>query len=105
MRQGNDRGTQYRSVVYTTNESQAAEAAASATRYGSALADAGFGEVTTEIAPLDGPVGHAFRRFFYAEEYHQQYLAKNPNGYCGLGGTSVSCPVGLDVPPGDPAQA
>lgn len=108
MRQGNDRGTQYRSVVYTTSESQAAQAAASAARYGAALAEAGYGAVTTEIAPLDGPLGDsgaASRTFFYAEEYHQQYLAKNPNGYCGLGGTSVSCPIGLDVPPGGPAQA
>ncbi|AMW17903.1 peptide-methionine (S)-S-oxide reductase MsrA [Mycobacteroides chelonae] len=108
MRQGNDRGTQYRSVVYTTSESQAAQAAESAARYGAALAEAGYGAITTEIAPLDGPLGDsgaASRTFFYAEEYHQQYLAKNPNGYCGLGGTSVSCPIGLDVPPGGPAQA
>lgn len=105
MRQGNDRGTQYRSVIYTTSEGQAAQAAESAARYEAALADAGYGAITTEIAPLDGPVGHASRTFFYAEEYHQQYLAKNPNGYCGLGGTSVSCPIGLDVPPGGPAEA
>ncbi|OHT83356.1 peptide-methionine (S)-S-oxide reductase [Mycobacteroides saopaulense] len=105
MRQGNDRGTQYRSAIYTTGEGQAAQAADSAARYASALADAGYGAVTTEIAPLDGPLGHGSRRFFYAEDYHQQYLAKNPNGYCGLGGTSVSCPIGLDVTPGDPAQA
>ncbi len=105
MRQGNDRGSQYRSVIYTTGEGQAAQAAESAARYAVALAGAGYGAVTTEIAPLDGPVGHASRTFFYAEEYHQQYLAKNPNGYCGLGGTSVSCPIGLDVPPGGAAQA
>ncbi|ALR13773.1 peptide methionine sulfoxide reductase [Mycobacteroides saopaulense] len=105
MRQGNDRGTQYRSAIYTTGKGQAAQAADSAARYASALADAGYGAVTTEIAPLDGPLGHGSRRFFYAEDYHQQYLAKNPNGYCGLGGTSVSCPIGLDVTPGDPAQA
>ncbi|ORB51540.1 peptide-methionine (S)-S-oxide reductase [Mycobacteroides saopaulense] len=105
MRQGNDRGTQYRSAIYTTGKGQAAQAADSAARYASALADAGYGAVTTEIAPLDGPLGHGSRRFFYAEDYHQQYLAKNPNGYCGLGDTSVSCPIGLDVTPGDPAQA
>ena len=88
MRQGNDVGTQYRSAVYTTTNAQAAAAAASATAYGEALEGAGHGgEITTEIAPAG--------EFFYAEDYHQQYLAKNPNGYCGLGGTGVSCPVGL----------
>jgi peptide-methionine (S)-S-oxide reductase len=100
MRQGNARGTQYRSVIYTTSPEQAAQAAASAKSYGEALAAAGYGAVTTEIAALGGAVGRAggtSRDFFYAEEYHQQYLAKNPGGYCGLGGTSVSCPIGLDV--------
>jgi peptide-methionine (S)-S-oxide reductase len=87
MRQGNDWGTQYRSGIYTTTPAQAAAAAAAEGRFEQALATAGFGEITTEIAPA-GP-------FFYAEDYHQQYLAKNPNGYCGLGGTGVSCPVGV----------
>lgn len=88
MRQGNDRGTQYRSAVYTTSDEQLTEATAAASAYGDALSQAGHSApVTTEIAPA-GP-------FFYAEEYHQQYLAKNPNGYCGIGGTGVSCPVGL----------
>ena len=87
MRQGNDVGTQYRSAIYTTTPEQAATAAASREMYAGELAKAGYGEVTTEIAPL--------RDFYYAEDYHQQYLAKNPNGYCGLGGTGVSCPIGL----------
>jgi peptide-methionine (S)-S-oxide reductase len=87
MRQGNDWGTQYRSGIYTTSPAQAHAAAAAAARFEKALAGAGFGAITTEIAPA-GP-------FFYAEDYHQQYLAKNPNGYCGLGGTGVSCPVGV----------
>ena len=87
MRQGNDVGTQYRSAIYTTSEEQAATAAASRDRYQAALSDAGRGEVTTEIAPA-GP-------FYYAEEYHQQYLHKVPNGYCGLGGTGVTCPIGV----------
>ena len=89
MRQGNDIGTQYRSAIYTTTPDQAAAAAASRDVYGRALADAGHGEVTTEIAPAP--------EFYFAEHYHQQYLAKNPNGYCGLGGTGVSCPVGVGV--------
>jgi peptide-methionine (S)-S-oxide reductase len=89
MRQGNDRGSQYRSAIYTTTEGQAAEARASREDYALRLADAGFGPITTEIAEA-GP-------FFYAEEYHQQYLAKNPNGYCGLEGTGVACSIGLDV--------
>jgi peptide-methionine (S)-S-oxide reductase len=84
MRQGNDLGTQYRSAVYVTPEQRAA-AEASRGAYQRVLGDAGFGEITTEIADA-GP-------FYYAEEYHQQYLAKNPSGYCGLGGTGVSCPV------------
>jgi peptide-methionine (S)-S-oxide reductase len=87
MRQGNDWGTQYRSAVYTTSPAQAATAADVAARFQKALSASGFGEITTEFAPA-GP-------FYYAEDYHQQYLAKNPNGYCGLGGTGVSCPVGV----------
>jgi peptide-methionine (S)-S-oxide reductase len=95
MRQGNDRGTQYRSAIYTTDADQAAEAEASRSTYQQALTAAGRGEITTEIAPL--------RDFYYAEDYHQQYLsdAKNPNGYCGLGGTGVTCPVGAGVELGD----
>ena len=87
MRQGNDVGTQYRSAVYATSEDQRDAAVASRDRYQQRLRDAGYGEVTTEIR--EAP------EFYYAEDYHQQYLAKNPNGYCGLGGTGVSCPVGL----------
>jgi len=87
MRQGNDVGTQYRSAVYTTTEAQASVAAASREAYQASLGSAGHGEITTEIAPAG--------EFFYAEDYHQQYLHKVPNGYCGLGGTGVSCPVGL----------
>ncbi|MBV8929757.1 MAG: peptide-methionine (S)-S-oxide reductase MsrA [Mycobacteriaceae bacterium] len=91
MRQGNDHGTQYRSAIYTTDDRQFELATASARSYGKELAAAGYGDITTEIAPL--------RSFYYAEDYHQQYLAKNPNGYCGLGGTGVSCPVGLTARP------
>ena len=87
MRQGNDAGTQYRSAIYWTSEAQRAAAEASRAMYQDELSRAGYGEITTEIAAA-GP-------FYYAEDYHQQYLAKNPNGYCGLGGTGVSCPVGL----------
>ena len=87
MRQGNDTGTQYRSAIYFGSDEQRAAVEASRERFQAALTDAGRGEITTEIAPA-GP-------FYYAEAYHQQYLAKNPNGYCGLGGTGVSCPVGL----------
>ena len=87
MRQGNDQGTQYRSAIYTTDEAQRAAADPSRERFQQELAKSGFGEITTEIAEA-GP-------FYYAEDYHQQYLAKNPNGYCGLGGTGVACPVGL----------
>ena len=83
MRQGNDIGTQYRSVIYTANSQQADEARASLDAYQSGLSAAGIGRITTEIAPLD--------TFYYAEEYHQQYLAKNPGGYCGLRGTGVNC--------------
>ena len=89
MRQGNDIGTQYRSGLYTANAAQAAAAEASRVAYGKALADRGYGPITTEIAPA-GP-------FYYAEGYHQQYLAKNPGGYCGIGGTGVSCPIGTGV--------
>ena len=91
MRQGNDVGTQYRSAIYVTTDAQRAAAEASRDRYAQALRAAGHGEVTTEIAPA-GP-------FYYAEDYHQQYLAKNPNGYCGIGGTGVSCPIGLGASP------
>jgi len=87
MRQGNDRGTQYRSAIYTFDESQRAAAEASRERFQGELGKYNYGEITTEIAEA-GP-------FYYAEPYHQQYLAKNPNGYCGLGGTGVSCPVGV----------
>jgi len=87
MRQGNDMGTQYRSGIYTYSDEQAQLAQSSAGRYQAALDKAGYGEITTEI--IDAPA------FYYAEDYHQQYLAKNPGGYCGLGGTGVSCPQGL----------
>ena len=87
MRQGNDVGTQYRSAIYTADELQQKTAEAVRDRYQELLATKGFGEITTEIVP-GSP-------FYYAEDYHQQYLAKNPQGYCGLGGTGVSCPTGL----------
>jgi peptide-methionine (S)-S-oxide reductase len=87
MRQGNDVGTQYRSAIYTTTPEQAATAEKVAARFQKSLTDARHGTITTEIAPA-GP-------FYYAEPYHQQYLEANPGGYCGLGGTGVSCPVGL----------
>jgi len=87
MRQGNDVGTQYRSGIYTFGEDQQAEALASRQAYDQVLKKAGYQSVTTEV--LSAPV------MYYAEDYHQQYLAKNPAGYCGLGGTGVSCPVGL----------
>ncbi len=87
MRQGNDRGTQYRSAIYWTSEAQRDAAIASKDAYQKMLDASGYGPITTEIAQA-GP-------FYYAEEYHQQYLQKNPGGYCGLGGTGVSCPVGL----------
>ena len=89
MRQGNDVGTQYRSGVYATTPGQRVAAEAAKAAYGQALRARGFGPVTTEI--LDAPT------FYFAEDYHQQYLAKNPGGYCGLGGTGVSCPVGVGV--------
>ena len=84
MRQGNDRGTQYRSAIYTLDTSQQEIAEASCRAYQTALTAAGRGTITTEIAPAG--------EFYYAEDYHQQYLAKNPGGYCGLGGTGVACP-------------
>jgi peptide-methionine (S)-S-oxide reductase len=87
MRQGNDVGTQYRSAIYTFSAAQRDEAVATRDRYAKLLAQAGLGAPATEITEA-GP-------FYYAEEYHQQYLAKNPGGYCGLGGTGVSCPVGV----------
>ena len=89
MRQGNDVGTQYRSAIYTYGEDQALQAQASKAAFAAALAGRGYGAVTTEIAPA-GP-------FYFAEAYHQQYLAKNPGGYCGLAGAGVSCPIGLGV--------
>ena len=88
MRQGNDVGTQYRSGIYVTSATRSARPReASRERYQAKLREAGYGEITTEI--VDAPA------FYYAEDYHQQYLAKNPSGYCGLGGTGVSCPVGV----------
>jgi peptide-methionine (S)-S-oxide reductase len=87
MRQGNDTGTQYRSAIYWTSDAQREAAEASAAAYGERLRAAGHGDVTTEIAEAG--------EFYYAEDYHQQYLHKVPNGYCGIGGTGVSCPVGL----------
>jgi peptide-methionine (S)-S-oxide reductase len=89
MRQGNDIGTQYRSGIYVASEAQRKIAEAAKVAYGKELASKGFGPITTEI--VDRPP------FYFAEDYHQQYLAKNPNGYCGLGGTGVSCPVGVAV--------
>ncbi|MEM9716849.1 MAG: peptide-methionine (S)-S-oxide reductase MsrA [Pseudomonadota bacterium] len=86
MRQGNDRGTQYRSGIYTYSDAQAAAADASREAFAPRLRSAGYGTITTEIIPAE--------EFFYAEGYHQQYLAKNPNGYCGIGGTGVTCPIG-----------
>ena len=87
MRQGNDVGTQYRSGIYYYDEAQRRAAEASRDAYQSELTAAGYGRITTEILPAP--------EFYYAEDYHQQYLAKNPGGYCGLGGTGVSCPVGV----------
>jgi len=90
MRQGNDVGTQYRSGIYVFDAGQRASAETSKAAFQIGLAKAGYGPITTEI--LDAPV------FFYAEEYHQQYLAKNPDGYCGIGGTGVTCPIGVSIP-------
>jgi peptide-methionine (S)-S-oxide reductase len=87
MRQGNDAGTQYRSGIYTFTEDQAKAAEASRTMYQQQITKAGYGPITTEITPAP--------ELYYAEDYHQQYLGKNPSGYCGLGGTGVSCPIGL----------
>jgi peptide-methionine (S)-S-oxide reductase len=87
MRQGNDVGSQYRSSIYVTTDAQRRAAEASKVRYQQMLDDATFGPITTEIADLG--------QFFYAEPYHQQYLAKNPGGYCGIGGTGISCPIGV----------
>jgi len=89
MRQGNDVGTQYRSAIFTSSPEQRQAAAASRHMFQDRLTGSGYGRITTEIA--DAPT------FYYAEDYHQQYLAKNPNGYCGLGGTGVSCPIGVGV--------
>jgi peptide-methionine (S)-S-oxide reductase len=91
MRQGNDVGTQYRSAIYTYSDDQRAAAEASKVAFGCELERAGYGEITTELR--EAPP------FYYAEDYHQQYLAKNPMGYCGLGGTGVSCPVGVGRTP------
>ena len=88
-RQGNDVGTQYRSAVYTTSPEQAATVEASKAAFQERLAERGYGPISTEIATLG--------EFYYAEDYHQQYLSKVPNGYCGLGGTGVSCPIGLET--------
>jgi peptide-methionine (S)-S-oxide reductase len=89
MRQGNDVGTQYRSGIYVFNDAQKQAAEASRAAYQKALQAQGYGAITTEVLPAPA--------FYYAEDYHQQYLAKNPDGYCGLGGTGVSCPIGLNV--------
>ena len=89
MRQGNDIGSQYRSTIYTQDDGQQTTARLSRETYQAELSAAKLGAITTEIVPLD--------TFYYAEDYHQQYLAKNPGGYCGIGGTGVSCPVGLDL--------
>ena len=90
MRQGNDRGTQYRSAIYCSTQAQYDLAIHSRDAYQQRLRDAGYGDITTEIV-FPAPT------FYYAEDYHQQYLAKNPNGYCGVGGTGVSCSIGLDA--------
>ncbi|WP_372840930.1 peptide-methionine (S)-S-oxide reductase MsrA [Phaeovulum sp.] len=87
MRQGGDQGTQYRSGIYTYDAAQAEAAAATRAAYAPRLAAAGYGAITTEILPAP--------QFYFAEDYHQQYLAKNPRGYCGIGGTGVACPIGL----------
>jgi peptide-methionine (S)-S-oxide reductase len=89
MRQGNDVGTQYRSAIYTATDAQRDAALSSKAAYQKALATKGLGTITTEIAPAG--------EFYFAEDYHQQYLAKNPAGYCGLGGTGVSCPLPTGV--------
>ncbi len=88
MRQGNDMGTQYRSMIFTMSPDQQAQAEATRDQFQTKLQDAGYGSITTDILPFDGD-------FYFAEDYHQQYLAKNPQGYCGLGGTGVFCPIGV----------
>jgi peptide-methionine (S)-S-oxide reductase len=93
MRQGNDVGTQYRSAIYTYTDEQQHAAEASKAAFEEALKSSGYGAITTEIRPAP--------HFYFAEDYHQQYLAKNPQGYCGLGGTGVSCPIGLGVAAGN----
>ena len=90
MRQGNDAGTQYRSAIHATTQAQHAAALTSRDAYQQRLNDSGYGAITTELA-FPAP------EYYYAEDYHQQYLAKNPNGYCGIGGTGVSCPIGVDA--------
>jgi peptide-methionine (S)-S-oxide reductase len=90
MRQGNDVGSQYRSTIYYTDPAHLAAIESSRRMFQERLTEKGYGEITTEIAPIDLGSG-----FYYAEPYHQQYLAKNPNGYCGIGGTGVSCPIGV----------
>jgi peptide-methionine (S)-S-oxide reductase len=94
MRQGNDRGTQYRSIVFTYDDTQAHAAQTSLAAYQEQLTKGGYGAITTEIRPQTD--------FYYAEDYHQQYLAKNPQGYCGIAGTGINCPVGLN--PADTAR-
>jgi len=89
MRQGNDIGTQYRSLIFAADDAQRAAAENGRETYQRVLTAAGYGQITTEVRPRS--------EFYYAEDYHQQYLAKNPGGYCGLGGTGVSCPVGLPI--------
>ena len=89
MRQGNDMGTQYRSGIYAYDDAQKAAAQASKQAYGQALKAQGYGDITTEVLPVPA--------FYFAEDYHQQYLAKNPDGYCGVGGTGVVCPIGVGV--------
>jgi peptide-methionine (S)-S-oxide reductase len=98
MRQGNDVGTQYRSLIMWQTPQQRDAAERSLAAYRQQLAAAGYGDITTELLPYD-----AEHPFYYAEDYHQQYLAKNPGGYCGLGGTGVSCPVGVGQPASPPA--
>jgi peptide-methionine (S)-S-oxide reductase len=89
MRQGNDAGTQYRSGIYVTNDAHRDAAEAAKTAFQPRLTEAGYGQITTEIVDAT--------TFYFAEDYHQQYLAKNPNGYCGIGGTGVTCPIGLNA--------
>ena len=89
MRQGNDRGTQYRSGIYTYSDAQTRAADASRSEFAPRLSEAGYGAITTEILPAP--------EFYFAEDYHQQYLSKNPSGYCGLGGTGVTCPIVTDA--------